>query len=763
MANNYVSGRFQAFDSNGDPLAGGKLYSYAAGTTTPQATYTTSALTTPNANPVILDSQGRATVWLSDLLRYRMVLKTAADVTITDDDNIQAAPSELSDDSSPTSGAGLVSYNGALDYPADTVGRRLLVFSRTSPINVWDYGVEGNDTVGSLVDETAGMQSAINAAASEKRELILPGTNYLFGALTIPSTMTAMAIRGERGNRPVIYGTQALADAAGTLLAADSYTTLSVTITADILTGQQRITVASTAGLAAGMMIRWTSNSLWYYDNRSQWYKGELHEIGRVIDATTLELDGQTWDTYDISVETVTCVAFTPRRLEMSDLHFKGKTPASDVSTVLLSARALARPWFERIKVENATSTGIAVGHCWHANLYDTEALTMGRGSAVGYGVLDQSSVGTHIDYFKSRGCRRGVDFSSLTGTTLSAPSRKGRISHFDVSGGGTEAYGGNAFEPGGSVPSFGLGGHGCAEDIVIQNGRINSVGQGITVRGRNTTIAGVKFYGKMNQCIRATYGTGLTVRDCEVDYLDFPDKSEDTALAGDSGLPLLQPDYFVVFGNNAGASDWIYRGGVNITSVKATGLRLGFVYFNQTNEITDFDCRNNTVIARPEAAGTFNFFSASGALNVSDSVLGPNTLRRLAGSGTINYVDSNLSIGFRTSDTSFVDLGNGRFRTIIPDDSYTIIRFSTLPSARAIVSLSATSDDTVRGVFQVTGADATLDAFGTIGTNVNGSAVALAGTTGTDGKFTVHLATTGALYLENRMGGSRTIDVHVA
>ena len=34
---------WQFFDNSGAPLTGGKLYSYAAGTTTPQATYTTSA------------------------------------------------------------------------------------------------------------------------------------------------------------------------------------------------------------------------------------------------------------------------------------------------------------------------------------------------------------------------------------------------------------------------------------------------------------------------------------------------------------------------------------------------------------------------------------------------------------------------------------------------------------------------------------------------------------------------------------------------
>jgi hypothetical protein len=43
---------WQFFDNNGVPLAGGLLYSYAAGTTTPLATYTTSSGVTPNTNPI---------------------------------------------------------------------------------------------------------------------------------------------------------------------------------------------------------------------------------------------------------------------------------------------------------------------------------------------------------------------------------------------------------------------------------------------------------------------------------------------------------------------------------------------------------------------------------------------------------------------------------------------------------------------------------------------------------------------------------------
>jgi len=77
----------QFIDANGAPLAGGKLYTYEAGTTTPLATYTTNAGNIANANPVILDSAGRASVWLATGM-YKFVLKDSTDVLSYTTDNI---------------------------------------------------------------------------------------------------------------------------------------------------------------------------------------------------------------------------------------------------------------------------------------------------------------------------------------------------------------------------------------------------------------------------------------------------------------------------------------------------------------------------------------------------------------------------------------------------------------------------------------------------------------------------------------------------
>jgi hypothetical protein len=77
-------------DAQGDPMNNGKLYTYAAGTSTPLATYTDAVGGTANANPVILNSRGEAAVWLAGSA-YKFVLKDSSDATIWTVDNISAA------------------------------------------------------------------------------------------------------------------------------------------------------------------------------------------------------------------------------------------------------------------------------------------------------------------------------------------------------------------------------------------------------------------------------------------------------------------------------------------------------------------------------------------------------------------------------------------------------------------------------------------------------------------------------------------------
>ena len=87
--------KMQFFAADGVPLVGGKLYTYTAGTTTPQTTYTDSSGVTANTNPVILDSRGEANIWLGGAT-YKFKLADSNDVEIWTVDNISAPTSGVS-------------------------------------------------------------------------------------------------------------------------------------------------------------------------------------------------------------------------------------------------------------------------------------------------------------------------------------------------------------------------------------------------------------------------------------------------------------------------------------------------------------------------------------------------------------------------------------------------------------------------------------------------------------------------------------------
>jgi len=88
----------QFFDNNGVILSGGKIYTYAAGTTAPQASYTSAAGVTPHSNPIILDSAGRVPggeIWLTDGLVYKFVIETATGILLGTYDNITGVNSNF--------------------------------------------------------------------------------------------------------------------------------------------------------------------------------------------------------------------------------------------------------------------------------------------------------------------------------------------------------------------------------------------------------------------------------------------------------------------------------------------------------------------------------------------------------------------------------------------------------------------------------------------------------------------------------------------
>jgi len=130
MAGLTPSPKQQIFGSDGLPLVGGKIYTYAAGTSTPIATYTDYTAATPNTNPIILDSLGQANIWLLNTTSYKFIVKDADDVLLYTVDNI-AIPLDITSfgapppigDVTPNTGAfttlsatGTVTFSGQVNF-----------------------------------------------------------------------------------------------------------------------------------------------------------------------------------------------------------------------------------------------------------------------------------------------------------------------------------------------------------------------------------------------------------------------------------------------------------------------------------------------------------------------------------------------------------------------------------------------------------------------------------------------------------------------
>lgn len=114
----------QFFTNNGIPLAGGLLYSYLAGTSTPAATYTSATGLIANSNPIVLDSAGRtpSQVWLADGAFYKFVLNDSVSSLIGTYDNMPAIGGSLgnsnliavSGTNTLTSSSNFVSYTAGM-------------------------------------------------------------------------------------------------------------------------------------------------------------------------------------------------------------------------------------------------------------------------------------------------------------------------------------------------------------------------------------------------------------------------------------------------------------------------------------------------------------------------------------------------------------------------------------------------------------------------------------------------------------------------
>jgi hypothetical protein len=193
----------QFFTNTGAVLTGGKLYTYLAGTTTPVATYTTSAGNVARTNPIVLDAAGRVPdggeIWLTVGVTYKFVLKDSNEVLIGTYDNVPSAF---------TTNASSVTYTPAGTGAVTTTVQTKLRES----VSVKDFGATGDGTT----DDTAAIQAAITyiySFANAGSTGTAPALYFPTGTYLMSSTITMGNTGYQYTLSPYFYG-----DGTGTVI-----------------------------------------------------------------------------------------------------------------------------------------------------------------------------------------------------------------------------------------------------------------------------------------------------------------------------------------------------------------------------------------------------------------------------------------------------------------------------------------------------------------------------------------------------------------
>ena len=147
------------FDANGNPVSGGCVWSYIAGTSTPLAVYTDQALTVPWTNPIQADTAGRFVAFLTSGVAYKFTFEAACappahGTVIRTVDNVLAVPGT----SNPTTDIATVDLRLSL-----TSGLAVTTADVTAATSIWVVPYQGNRIA--LYDGTTWNRRAVTATS----------------------------------------------------------------------------------------------------------------------------------------------------------------------------------------------------------------------------------------------------------------------------------------------------------------------------------------------------------------------------------------------------------------------------------------------------------------------------------------------------------------------------------------------------------------------------------------------------------------------
>lgn len=234
---------------DGLPCANCKLYTYAAGTTDLLTTYSTNT-GTANANPIVLDSTGRATIYLS-ASNYKFVLKTSADATLWTRDNIGAVPTtNVSLDVNGIAGEALSA--GDVAYLSDASG------SCGATAGRW-YKADADNTCSSTAAKFIGMVQLACTSGQTDCAVRVQGRITGLSSLTAGTEYYASATAGAlTSTAPANARRIGVADSTTAVLIAPNpgNTIPSLTVTGNTTLGDAAADTVTVAGALANTSLR---------------------------------------------------------------------------------------------------------------------------------------------------------------------------------------------------------------------------------------------------------------------------------------------------------------------------------------------------------------------------------------------------------------------------------------------------------------------------------------------------------------------------
>lgn len=422
-------------------------------------------------------------------------------------------------------------------------------------VHISEFGYVGNDPL----NDTEAIEEALN---SEIHILFEGGLRYRTAREIIVTKDVSFSSSNDTPFEIVPDGDFSAFDFTGN----KKYET---TLSADVFMNDNKITLQDASDIEEGDLIVLQSTMLWYYDNRDSLYKGEVHEVLRVV-GNDVYLSLPTWDSYKLANEMVVVEVYKPIRVLANGLKVVYDTP-QNVAGIKLSYNKNSS--LINVGVKGARNVGLMPRFSYNTIIKSPD-VKESNASTTGYGIQDNGSLLTWIDEGNFNGNRRAVDFSG------SIPSRLGTVSR-SIAVGDLDLF----------SSSSGFGTHGTAEHIKFIDNKVYNVANGFFLRGGEIEVKGNELYGRMNYGIVHPDGTNHFIED-NIYKSNMVGKD----ITGNSqGLLTPMISFAQLTTQNS-------NGYFHYKNNKAEGIRSSFIQVGNVREFKNLICENNDVLLRSQS-----------------------------------------------------------------------------------------------------------------------------------------------------------------